>query len=274
MDFLDNLEYKVSNFTLDFGISTNKIEPVSFEINKGDRMLVKWETKSLGKTSFIEGLAGLHHNYSGKILVNAQDIRHFNRANKNQFRIESSIIFQKPALISNLSVYENIALPLIYNNEFMSNSLGTSPKIEKQVLNIGREFKLHEEFNLEIDEEIYMDHKNSKKNILESHELLFNKFFIKTMKNKLPETLSLNQSKIVSFARTLIREPKLLFLDDPTSGLSSTGFDIFYDVVLKKINENRDMMVIILTTNPRIIEKLNCNKHITIKEKLRMDNEK
>ncbi len=231
MEFTNSFFYSVEDYSLDFGKTTHPIMPVSFELKEGDVAIVEWKSKYLGKTSFIEGLSGLHDNIFGKISVNNKDISKLNREEKHRFRSNSSIIFQKPALITNLTVRENIALPLEYHNTKKYGTVLSKEEINKKTT------AMMEEFNL-------LEHQN-----------------------KLPESLTLDQSKIASFARTLIREPKLLFLDNPTSTVSEEGFNMFFNVALEKIINNKKMIVVaLLTQNPRIIEKLSPNIEIVISD--------
>ena len=105
-------------------------------------------------------------------------------------RKEFGFVFQDAALISNLSIFENVALPLRYHLDLK-------------------------------DEEI-----ESKVNsALENFGLLH-------LKNYLPAQLSMGQRKLVSFARALIMNPKILFLDEPVSGIDAIARQKMIDMIL------------------------------------------
>ncbi len=135
----------------------------------------------VGKSTLLNILAGLNKKYQGTIQWNGYDYKTEN----SRLRDLMGFITQEDSLIEDLSVYENIY--------FSSRlSLGNIPEKELQQL---VEMKLVE----------------------------MGLFDIKhlTVGSPTNKIISGGQRKRLSIAIELMREPKVLFVDEPTSGLSS-----------------------------------------------------
>jgi phospholipid/cholesterol/gamma-HCH transport system ATP-binding protein len=68
-----------------------------------------------GKSTLLKIAAGLVYPDSGKVYVDGKDIFSLSRNELFQMRRNSAFVFQDAALLSNLTVYDNIALPLRYH---------------------------------------------------------------------------------------------------------------------------------------------------------------
>lgn len=84
---------------------------VSLVIKKGDIILVNGRTGS-GKSTLLEISCGLLHPVSGNVFWDDIDLFSISRQKLLIARHKIGFVFQVPALISNHSVFENIALPL------------------------------------------------------------------------------------------------------------------------------------------------------------------
>lgn len=95
---------------------------------------------------------------------------------------------------------------------------------------------------------------------LSKNPLEFNKVIevvgLKDHKNKYPYQLSGGQMQRVSIARAIIKNPKVLFCDEPTGALDEeTGKNVL--VSLQDINLNYKTTIIIVTHNPSIANMAN-----------------
>lgn len=134
-----------------------------------------------GKTTLLNVLSGLDEPSAGQVLINGIDI------NSGDSRIEGIIgyIPQDDFLVEELSVYDN----LYFNAQLCFGNL-PKEEIQKRVMNT-----LH---NLEL---AHISHLR--------------------VGSPLDKTISGGQRKRLNIALELIREPSVLFVDEPTSGLSS-----------------------------------------------------
>ena len=84
---------------------------LSFKVMKGETRIILGGSGS-GKSTTIKLVLGLLKPDSGQILVDGEDITHYNEAQMMKVRKKIGMIFQEGALFDSLSVYENVAFKL------------------------------------------------------------------------------------------------------------------------------------------------------------------
>ncbi len=131
-----------------------------------------------GKSVLLKNIIGLLKPDEGKIFYNNKDIVSINKKELNKIRINFGVLFQDAALFDSLSVFENIAFPVV-EHKLIKNK----KKIEEAVKNTLKLVGLGE---------IY---------------------------DKMPSELSGGMKKRVGLARAIITKPKIVFFDEPTTGL-------------------------------------------------------
>lgn len=105
------------------------LKDISFNVNKGDFVGIMGPSGS-GKTTLLNILATLDTATKGEINITGQDITRLNTNKLAEFRAEKlGFIFQNFNLLDNLSIYENIALPLSLQNESSVNIRNMVEKI-------------------------------------------------------------------------------------------------------------------------------------------------
>ncbi|MBP6532074.1 MAG: ATP-binding cassette domain-containing protein [Bacteroidia bacterium] len=158
-----------------------------------------------GKTTLLNLLNGSVKPSKGKILINGQEIY----SNKKQLRGLIGNIPQDDLLIEELSVFQN----LFYSSKLFFGGL--------------------------TDEEI-----TAKVNIcLESLKLLEIKDLL--VGDPLNKYISGGQRKRLNIALELIREPDILFVDEPTSGLSSNDAENVMDL-LKQLTSTGKLIFVVI----------------------------
>ncbi|KMQ53029.1 ABC transporter, ATP-binding protein [Chitinispirillum alkaliphilum] len=191
---------------------------VSFTVKPGDVVIISGRSGH-GKSTLLELCAALRHPFSGRVLWNGKNIEEFSKREILLMRRSMGYVFQSHALISNHTVFDNIALPL--------RSVGGFPNsfIEREVKRYLREF------GIEGIERVY------------------------------PEVLSSGQLKAVAVARALISKPRILFLDEPLSGVDPlTAQDILK--VLYSCWEIERMSVILIAHNLNVWNGENVRKFL------------
>ncbi len=88
---------------------------VTFNLLPG-RILVIAGLSGQGKSTLLRMLVGLERPDAGVIRILGKDISTLGEIEFNQLKTKVGFVFQTPALLFNRTVWENVALPLIYHN--------------------------------------------------------------------------------------------------------------------------------------------------------------
>jgi len=133
-----------------------------------------------GKTVLLKHLNLLLRPDSGKIVIDGVDVSRAGSAGLDEVRKEFGMLFQAGALFDSMTVFDNIAFPLVENTSMKRDEIAV--KVREMLANVGLE----------------------------------------GMDQKYPSELSGGMQKRAALARALIRNPKILMLDEPTTGLDPT----------------------------------------------------
>ena len=104
-------------------IETYAINEVSFDIKAGEYVAICGPSGG-GKSSVLSVMGLLDDYDAGQYLFKGQDVSKMSRAEKSNIRnSEIGFVFQSFNLIDNLSVFDNVALPLRYRKEMNDSEL-------------------------------------------------------------------------------------------------------------------------------------------------------
>lgn len=84
---------------------------------------------------------------------------------------------------------------------------------------------------------------------------LLDAFGLAEVADKLPEELSGGQAQRVAMARALVIGPKLILADEPTGQLDSVTAQLFFDVLLKRL-EATDVALVIATHDEAVAARM------------------
>lgn len=87
------------------------LEDANFEVNQGEVFTILGGS-GCGKTTLMQHLIGLEHPQSGSIIIDDIDITHTSSANQKKIHENMGVMFQSGALLSSLTLLENVMLPL------------------------------------------------------------------------------------------------------------------------------------------------------------------
>lgn len=158
-----------------------------------------------GKTTLLNVLSGIETPYSGRVTLNSLDIHKDVEEAKRMI----GYIAQDDFLIEDLTVYEN----LFYNAKLCFANFSEA-QIEERVVKTLRDLGLYEIRDIKVG-------------------------------SPLNKKISGGQRKRLNIALELIREPSVLFVDEPTSGLSSRDSENVMDL-LKELSLQMKLIFVVI----------------------------
>ncbi len=180
----------------------DNFKDLTFSFENGKSYFIKGGN-GIGKSTLINAMVGLHKPLSGSILYNGVDFYGDSRNERYNIRKKMGIIFDKPGLLSNLTIFENLKL------KFLS--------IEN--VNLWEENWNKREIDIFIREELVDLGLENKKDLR-------------------PDLLSQGEIKKISISRALISNPKIIIWDDAFEGLSNEDKFYFEKKILNLKNKN------------------------------------
>lgn len=158
-----------------------------------------------GKSTLLNILNGNNAPSTGQVLINGYNLH----TEKEKLEGVIGYIPQDDLLIEDLTVYQN----LFYNSKLCFNDY-TDEQIHQLVMNMLDELGLAEAKGLQVG-------------------------------NPLSQTISGGQRKRLNIALELIRQPSILFVDEPTSGLSSRDSENIMDL-LKELSLQSKLVFVVI----------------------------
>ncbi len=175
--------FNAENIAYKFNKRVYGLHPFSFQERSGDLVGIIGGS-GVGKTTLLNVLNGKLKPYGGRILINGYDLH--DPANEELLKGVIGYVPQDDLLIEDLTVYQNLK----FNARFCFGNMDDQ-QIEKIIERALSDFDL-----------------------VEARDLVVG--------NPLKKILSGGQRKRLNIALELMREPSVLFVDEPTSGLSSS----------------------------------------------------
>ncbi len=99
---------KFDNVTKMYPPDVVVLEDISFEINEGEFVSIVGKSGA-GKTTLIRMILGLERPTHGNVFFNGQNISHIESAELQKIRRKIGTVYQDYKLLSNKTVYENVA---------------------------------------------------------------------------------------------------------------------------------------------------------------------
>jgi branched-chain amino acid transport system ATP-binding protein len=149
-----------------------------------------------GKTSLINVISALLRPDSGQILFKGQDITRTSVTQRVKAGIARS--FQLVNVFDDLSTFENVAL-VIFSREGKTAHLGALAHLDTDVM--------------------------------EEADKVLHQFGLGSKRNVIARGLAQGERKLLDVALAYALKPKLLFLDEPTSGVSTRDKDQIMDTI-------------------------------------------
>ncbi len=160
------------------------LDRISFEIPQGEILFILGKS-GMGKSVTLKHIVGLLEPDAGSVWVDGDQVIARDAARMARIRQKCGLVFQHPALLDSLSVFENVAFGM--RMPYFRERLGRDPT--------------EEEIRAGVLEKLAQVHLGA--------DIL----------GKLPTEISYGMQKRVSIARTLAMRPGALLFDEPTTGL-------------------------------------------------------
>ena len=177
------MSIRFENVSKSFGPKTI-LKNVSFEVKTGEILFILGKS-GMGKSVTLKHIVGVLKPDSGRVFVDGTDVTTLDENGLADIRRRCGMVFQHPALLDSLSVYQNVSFGLRTPQYVKSIP---KPLSEGQIQQLVLEkLKL---VNLSSD-------------VLE----------------RMPPEISYGMQKRVSLARTITPGPSYLLFDEPTTGL-------------------------------------------------------
>lgn len=121
---------------LSFSRGTNKIfQNVSMDFARG-KITAIMGPSGTGKTTLLKLIGGQLQPDQGTITVDGSDVHHLRRAQLFSLRKRMGMLFQSGALLSDMSVYDNVAFPLREHTHLPESMIRTLVLIKLQAVGL------------------------------------------------------------------------------------------------------------------------------------------
>lgn len=108
----------------------NVLEGIDLSVPRG-KISVILGRSGIGKSVLLKHMIGLIRPDKGKVIVDGVDIMSLSKPELNKFREKFGMLFQGAALFDSLTVFENVAFPLVEHTDYDKVTIA---KIVKQKL--------------------------------------------------------------------------------------------------------------------------------------------
>lgn len=198
------ISIRADNVVFRFKNSDNGIQDFNFYEESGHLVGIMGGS-GVGKSTLLNVLNGNLKPMMGEVLINGYNL--YDEDDKQELKGVIGYVPQDDLLIEELTVYQN----LYFNARLCLNKFPET-KIEEVVNNILDDLDLREIRDMKVG-------------------------------NPLNKVISGGQRKRVNIALELIREPSILFIDEPTSGLSSVDSEVVMNL-LKELTIKGKLIII------------------------------
>jgi phospholipid/cholesterol/gamma-HCH transport system ATP-binding protein len=169
----------------------------------------------------LAGLVGPSSGGKSTLLKILTGIRPPTSGTVNTFGVKPTLLFQEGALFDSLNVFDNVAFPLVEG------------KVPTVLLSKKLQYEVHERV-----------------------DAILNRVGLLWAAHKMPAELSGGMRRRVSLARTLVTNPQLALLDDPTSGLDPIASSVIMDLIVELHSEYNTSIIIVSHDLRRLLPRV------------------
>ncbi len=134
LPFDDSAIVKIENLTFTRG-DRIIFDNISLSIPKG-KITAIMGPSGTGKTTLLKLIGGQLYPQQGQVWVTGQDVHRLKRRDLYQLRQSMGMLFQSGALLTDLSVYDNVALPLREHTELSESIIRSLVLLKLQAVGL------------------------------------------------------------------------------------------------------------------------------------------
>jgi phospholipid/cholesterol/gamma-HCH transport system ATP-binding protein len=112
------------------------LDRIDFDVDYGEIMVIMGGSGS-GKSTLLRHLLGLHRPTAGSIRLLGTDVATCSADELQKLRISMGVSFQGGALLSSMSVAENVMLPLREHTRLDERTMNIMARMKLEVVNLG-----------------------------------------------------------------------------------------------------------------------------------------
>jgi len=193
---------EVENLVTHYG-NTKILNDVNLVVREGEIMVIMGGSGS-GKSTLLRYLLGLGQPTSGSIRLLGREITRLSAMELYELRKNMGVAFQGGALLSSMTVGENVQLPLVEHTSLDRKTMEIMARIKLEVVNLGG------------------------------------------FEHLMPAQLSGGMIKRAAVARAIVMDPKLMFFDEPSSGLDPV-VSAELDELILRLRDAMHMTIVVVT---------------------------
>lgn len=216
------------DLSLSFG-GIKALSSVDFQVKRGEIVSIIGPNGA-GKTCLVNCITGYYRPQKGSITYDGRDITGL--PSYRIARLGISRTFQNPSLYPHMTAFDNLML---------ARYMHTRTTLPEAILFFGR--SRHEEIE--------------GRRFVES---IISFARIQDLRNRTVATMSYGQRKLVEITRALAMEPRVIFLDEPMSGLDEVMKELVAELIISIRNQGvtvvlveHDMQVVMGLSNSVIV---------------------
>jgi phospholipid/cholesterol/gamma-HCH transport system ATP-binding protein len=168
-----------------------------------------------GKSVLLKAIAGIISPSSGSVSIST----------KHNGKVPLALMFQEGALFDSLSVFDNVAFPLV----------GGSVPIRRTKRGDG------------------VGSNGVAGEVIDKVSRILSRVGLDWAGAKMPAELSGGMRRRVSLARSLVVDPQILLLDDPTGGLDPVASSVIMELIAEIQRESKTSMIVVSQDLRRLI---------------------
>ncbi|MBV1909391.1 MAG: ABC transporter ATP-binding protein [Kangiellaceae bacterium] len=134
MSSLDSALIEVNQLDASYG-DRQVLKDINLTVNKGEILVIMGGSGS-GKSTLLKNMLGLMKPAAGEILINSMDINSVNKSELLKLRRTMGVAFQGGALLSSMSVGDNIKLPLRQHTDLDENTISIMTRLKLELMNL------------------------------------------------------------------------------------------------------------------------------------------
>lgn len=193
---------EVKNLSVDYA-DKRVLNDINLTVKSGEIMAIMGSSGA-GKSTLLRQMLGLNKPQRGTVHLLGQNITEMSKKDLYSLRKNIGVAFQNGALLTSLSVGENIELPLREHSRLDESTIRIVSRLKLEMVNLSG------------------------------------------CEHLMPSQLSGGMLKRAALARAVAMDPKLLFFDEPSSGLDPIS-TVELDKMIVCLRQAMDMTIVIIT---------------------------